>query len=48
MLRVPKLATLTALFFSGTFAFAGEGAGVSPKASKLIDLGNGWAITNSM
>jgi F-type H+-transporting ATPase subunit a len=48
MLRVPKLATLTALFFSGTIAFAGEGAGVSPKASKLIDFGNGWAITNSM
>ena len=48
MLRVPTLATLTALFFSGSIAFAGEGAGVSPKASKLIDFGNGWAITNSM
>jgi F-type H+-transporting ATPase subunit a len=48
MLRVPKLATLTALFFSGSIAFAGDGAGVSPKASKLINFGNGWAITNSM
>lgn len=48
MLRVPTLATLTALFFSGTIAYADEGGGVSAKASKLIDFGNGWAITNSM
>jgi F-type H+-transporting ATPase subunit a len=28
--------------------FANEGEGVSSSAAKLIDLGNGWAITNSM
>ncbi len=48
MSRVTKLASLSALFSTGTAAFASEGAGVSAKASKLIDFGNGWAITNSM
>jgi F-type H+-transporting ATPase subunit a len=48
MSRVPKLASLTTLFLTGTTAFASEGGGVSAKASKLIDFGNGWAITNSM
>jgi F-type H+-transporting ATPase subunit a len=48
MLRVTTLATLTALFATGNTAFAGEGGGVSAKATKLIDFGNGWAITNSM
>ena len=33
---------------AATVAFAAEGAGVSPSAAKLIDFGNGWAITNSM
>jgi F-type H+-transporting ATPase subunit a len=48
MSRVLKLAPLTALFLTGNTAFASEGGGVSAKASKLIDFGNGWAITNSM
>ncbi|MDB6114474.1 MAG: synthase subunit [Lacunisphaera sp.] len=29
-------------------AFAAEGEGVAPAAAKLVDFGNGWAITNSM
>jgi F-type H+-transporting ATPase subunit a len=29
-------------------AFASEGEGVAPSAAKLVDLGGGWAISNSM
>lgn len=48
MSRVIKLASvLSSLALAGP-AFAAEGEGVSPTASKLIDFGNGWAITNSM
>ena len=48
MSRVLKLVSLIAFFATGRTAFANEGAGVSASASKLIDLGGGWAITNSM
>jgi F-type H+-transporting ATPase subunit a len=48
MFRVPKLASLAALLIAGVPVYAAEGEGVSPSAAKLIDLGGGWAITNSM
>ena len=41
------IATVAALAVP-TAVFASEGEGVAPAAAKLIDLGNGWAITNSM
>lgn len=45
MARITRLLLTTLLLGSATVAHA---AGVSPSASKLIDFGNGWAITNSM
>lgn len=45
MLRITKLLSLLALLGLPTFAHA---EGVSPSAAKLVDFGNGWAITNSM
>ena len=45
MSRVRKLASLLVLLASGGSAFA---EGVSPSAAKLVDFGNGWAITNAM
>jgi F-type H+-transporting ATPase subunit a len=39
--------SLLSLFATGLPAFAAE-EGVSPSAAKLVDFGNGWAITNSM
>jgi F-type H+-transporting ATPase subunit a len=48
MSRVVKLALVLSSFSFAPSIFAAEGAGVSPTASKLIDFGNGWAITNSM
>lgn len=48
MSRVTKLATLFASLALGSSVFAAESEGVSPSATKLIDFGNGWAITNSM
>jgi F-type H+-transporting ATPase subunit a len=47
MFRVTQLASFCALF-AATSSFAAEHEGVSPSATKLIDFGNGWAITNSM
>jgi F-type H+-transporting ATPase subunit a len=44
MSRVKKLATFS-LFLTSTL---GAFASVSPSASKLVDFGGGWAITNSM
>ncbi len=44
MSRVKKLATFS-LFLTSTL---GVCAAVSPSASKLVDFGHGWAITNSM
>ncbi len=41
------IATLAALAVP-TAVLANEGEGVAPAAAKLIDLGHGWAITNSM
>ena len=47
MLRTTKLLTSVLLFgLSATLALAE--AGVSPAAARLLDLGNGWAITSSM
>lgn len=46
MPRVTPLATLLLAVAFGTSPLAAEG--VAPSAAKLIDFGNGWAITNSM
>lgn len=43
-----KLLGLIATLCLATVSFASEGEGVSPAAAKLVDFGNGWAITNSM
>jgi F-type H+-transporting ATPase subunit a len=48
MARVLKLVSVLAFFATGHAAFASEEGGVSASASKLVDLGGGWAITNSM
>lgn len=51
MFRVKKLAFNLSLFLAvclPAYAGGGEGSGVSPSASKLLDFGHGWAITNSM
>src|SRR5829696_5249204 len=46
MSRTFKLTTLSiAALFSAPSALA---EGVAPSAAKLVDFGNGWAITNSM
>jgi F-type H+-transporting ATPase subunit a len=46
MSRVINLAALVLASLFGTSRLAAEG--VAPSAAKLIDLGGGWAITNSM
>lgn len=46
MSRVTKLATIFTAFLLGVSPLAAEG--VAPSAAKLVDFGNGWAITNSM
>lgn len=43
-----KLFGLIATLCLATASFASEGEGVAPAAAKLVDFGNGWAITNSM
>lgn len=48
MLRAKKLALLLVSLATAMPAFAAEGEAVSAKAAKLIDLGGGWGITNSM
>ncbi|HKB90873.1 MAG TPA: F0F1 ATP synthase subunit A [Opitutaceae bacterium] len=48
MFRVKNLTSLLSFFVFASSAFAADSEGVSPTASKLIDFGNGWAITNSM
>ena len=45
---VKKILGLVATLSFATFAFASEGEGVAAAANKLVDFGNGWAITNSM
>jgi F-type H+-transporting ATPase subunit a len=46
MSRATKLATLYTTLCVGASPLMAEG--VAPTAAKLIDFGNGWAITNSM
>lgn len=46
MSRVTKLATVLTAFLCAVSPLAAEG--VAPSAAKLIDFGNGWAITSSM
>ena len=48
MLNVKKLLGSCAMLSLATLAFGSEGEGVAPAAAKLVDFGNGWAITNSM
>jgi F-type H+-transporting ATPase subunit a len=48
MLHAKKILGLFASLGAATAAFASEGGGVSPAATKLVDFGHGWAITNSM
>lgn len=49
MHTVKKLLGLAAALSFATVSFAAEeGEGVAPAAAKLVDFGNGWAITNSM
>lgn len=48
MSRVTQLAAISATLALGTASFAAEAQGVAPGPAKLIDFGNGWAITNSM
>jgi F-type H+-transporting ATPase subunit a len=43
-----KLLGLAAALSIATVTFASEGEAVAPAAGKLVDFGNGWAITNSM
>jgi F-type H+-transporting ATPase subunit a len=46
MSRILKLTTLCLASILGTTSLLAEG--VAPSAAKLVDFGNGWAITNSM
>lgn len=48
MLHAKKFLGFCATLSVATLSFAAEGGGVAPSAAKLIDFGNGWAITNSM
>jgi F-type H+-transporting ATPase subunit a len=48
MLHTNKLLSLFSALSLATVAHASEGDGVAPAAAKLVDFGNGWAITNSM
>lgn len=48
MTSVKKTLGLFAALALSAPAFASEGEGVAPAAARLIDLGGGWAITNSM
>ncbi|HVT74150.1 MAG TPA: F0F1 ATP synthase subunit A [Lacunisphaera sp.] len=48
MMSVKKSLGLFAALALSAPAFASEGEGVAPAAARLIDLGHGWAVTNSM
>lgn len=48
MLSVRKLLGLALALTASAAVFGNEGEGVAPAAAKLVDLGHGWAITNSM
>jgi len=43
-----KLLAAVAALAAPALLLANEGEGVASSAAKLVDLGNGWAITNSM
>ena len=46
MSRFSRFASIFTVTLLGASPLAAEG--VAPGAAKLIDFGNGWAITNSM
>ncbi len=48
MLHAKKFLGFCAALSAVTLSHASEGEGVAPAAAKLVDLSNGWAITNSM
>jgi F-type H+-transporting ATPase subunit a len=48
MLNAKKSFAFFAVLAATSASFAAEGEGVAPAAAKLIDFGNGWAITSSM
>src|SRR5690606_12612595 len=48
MLTAKKFLACSAALFAASLSFGAEGGGVAPSAAKLLDFGNGWAITNSM
>lgn len=48
MPAVKKFLGLVILLSLMTASYASEGEGVAAAATKLVDFGNGWAITNSM
>lgn len=48
MPTVKILLCLAAALGLTNVSFASSGEGVAPAAAKLVDFGNGWAITNSM
>jgi F-type H+-transporting ATPase subunit a len=48
MLSVKKLLGFAATLALPATLLAAGGGSVSPSAAKLVDFGNGWAITNSM
>lgn len=48
MLTAKKIFGFLASLAVASVALANEGEGVAPAAAKLVDLGGGWAITNSM
>lgn len=48
MLSVKKLLGVASVLALPAVLCASEGGGVAPAAAKLVDLGHGWAITNSM
>lgn len=48
MFRVPRLALLFAGLGACLPVFGAEEGAVAPSAARLIELGGGWAITNSM
>jgi len=48
MLSFKNFTGLSTALTVATLAHADEGEGVAPAAARLVDFGNGWAITSSM
>ena len=48
MLHAKKFLGFCGALCLATLSFGAEGEGVAPAAARLVDFGNGWAITNSM